>query len=208
MKKLKARIFDGPQIRQLIRDPEFKNSMNKVEMEVWKAFLLVVKNFLGNNKARNYAEPVNNVLTAFRNLGCNMSIKMHYLFSHMDRFPENLGSVSDDQGERFHQDLKEMETRYQGHWDAVMTADYCWNLKRDLPAAEHSRSLKKWKFKPWSLNNGEATYNLCLLIFINAHYSVYSNWCFYQVINIYCWQNIFFLLKTYLGWYVLTKISW
>ena len=35
-----------------------------------------------------------------------MSIKMHYLFSHIDRFPENLGAMSDEQGERFHQDIK------------------------------------------------------------------------------------------------------
>ena len=149
MEKLKAGIFDGPQIRQLIRDPQFENSMNKVELEVWKTFVLVVKNFLGSNKARNYTELVNNMLTAFRNLGCNMSVKIHYQFSHMDRFPENLGSMSDEQGKRrFHQDLKEMDTRYQVRWDAVMMVDYCWNLKRDLPAAEHSRSSKKQRFKP------------------------------------------------------------
>ena len=148
IEKLKAGIFDGPQLCKLIRDPEFENSMNEVELEAWKAFVLVVKNFLGNNKARNYAELVANMLTAFRNLGCNMSIKMHYLFSHMDRFPENLGSMSDEQGERFHQDMKEMETRYQGRWDAVMMADYCWTLKRDIPTAEHSRSSKRRKFMP------------------------------------------------------------
>ena len=193
LEKLKAGIFDSSQIRQLIREPEFKNSMNKMEPEAWKAFILVVKNFLGNNKARNYAELVNNMLTAFRNLGCNMSVKMHNLFSHMDRFPEYLGSMSDEQGERFHQELKEMETRYQGRRDAVTMADYSWNLKRDLPATEHSRSSKKWKFKPWRLNNGEATCNLCVLTFINAHHSVYRNRCFYQVINICCWQNIFSL---------------
>ena len=50
---------------------------------------------------RNYAKLVNNMLTAFRNLGCNMSVKMPYLFSHMDRLPENLGLMSDEQGERF-----------------------------------------------------------------------------------------------------------
>ena len=54
MEKLKASLFDGPQIRQLTRDPEFENSMNEVELEAWKTFVLVVKNFLGNNKARNY----------------------------------------------------------------------------------------------------------------------------------------------------------
>ena len=122
--------------------------MNEVELEAWKAFALVVNNVFGNNKARNYAELVNNMLTAFKNLDCNMSVKMRYLFSHMDRFPENLGSMSDEQGKRFHPDLKEMETRYQGRWDTVTMADNCWNLKRDLHAAEHSRSSKKRKFKP------------------------------------------------------------
>ena len=193
MEKLKAGILDVPQIRQLIRDPEWKNSMNEVELQAWKAFILVVKNFLDNNKARNYVELVNNMLTAFRNLGCDMSVKMHNLFSHLGRFPENLGSKNDEQWERFHQDRKELETRYQGRWDAVIMADYCWNLKRDLPAAEHSRSLKKQKFKPWSINNSEATCNLRVLTFINAHHSVYSNRCFYQGINICCWQNIFSL---------------
>ena len=129
MEKLIAGIFDGPQIRQLISDPEFENSMNEVELEARKAFVLVVKNFLGNNKTRNYAEIVNKMLTAFRNLGCNISVKMHYLFSHMDRFPENLDSMNDEQEERFNHDLKETEIRYQGCWDAVMMADYCWNLK-------------------------------------------------------------------------------
>ena len=98
MEKLKTCIFDGLQIRQLIRDPEFENSMNEVELEAWKAFVLVVKKFIGNNKARNYAELVNNMLTAFRNLDCNVSSKTHDPFLHMDRFPGNLGSRSDEQG--------------------------------------------------------------------------------------------------------------
>eukprot|EP00795_Rhopilema_esculentum_P009945 gene9945-18558_t len=97
IEKLKAGIFEGPQIRQLIRDPEFENSMSKMEHEAWKTFVHVVKNFLGNNKARN-KELVNKMLIAYKNLGCNMSIKMHYLFSHLDWFPENLGSMSDEQG--------------------------------------------------------------------------------------------------------------
>ena len=148
IEKLKAGIFDGPQICQLIRDPEFENSMNEVELEAWKAFVLVVKHFLGNNKARNYAELVTNMLTAFRNLGCNMSIKMHHLFSHMDQFPENLGSMSDEQGGEIPSGHKRDGDQVLGCWDAVMMADYCWTLKRDIPAAEHSRGSKKWKFMP------------------------------------------------------------
>ena len=56
--------------------------------------------------------------------------------------------MSDDQGERFHQEIKEMETRYQGRWDTVMMADYCCTLKIDIPTTEHSRSSKKLKFRP------------------------------------------------------------
>ena len=88
--------------------------MNEGEPKAWKAFVLGVKNFIGNNKARNYAELVNNMLTAFKNLSGNMSVKVRCLFLHMDRFPENMGSMSDEQRKKFHQDLIEMKTRYQG----------------------------------------------------------------------------------------------
>ena len=57
---------------------------------------------------------------------------MHFLNLHLARFPDNLGAMSDEQGERFHQEIKTMETRYQGRWDAAMVADYCWCLKRDV----------------------------------------------------------------------------
>ena len=120
--------------------------MTKFELQAWKAFVLVVKNFLSNNKASNHEELIANMLYAFKNLESNMIIKMHYLFSHMDRFPENLGAMSDEQGERFHQDIKKMETRYQECWDSAVMTDYCWTLKRDISSAEHSRMSKKRKF--------------------------------------------------------------
>ena len=54
MEKLKAGIFDSPQIRLIIRDPEFEKSMNEVELEAWKIFVLAVKKFLGNNKVNQH----------------------------------------------------------------------------------------------------------------------------------------------------------
>ncbi|UYV68012.1 Transposase [Cordylochernes scorpioides] len=42
-----------------------------------------------------------------------MSLKIHFLHSHLDFFPDNLGAVSDEHGERFHQDISSMEKRYQ-----------------------------------------------------------------------------------------------
>ena len=43
---------------------------------------------------------------AMKDSDCNMSIKVHYLHSHVDLFPENLSDVSEEQGDRFHQNIK------------------------------------------------------------------------------------------------------
>lgn len=145
--KLKAGIFDGPQIRRLIKDSaNFESSMTQVEQLAWKSFVAVTQNFLGNKKAANYVELVDEMLERFRDLGCNMSIKLHYLHSHIDHFQHNLGDLSDEQGERFHQDLKTMESRYQGRWDDHMLADYCWGLMRDCPSQLHRRKSLKRQF--------------------------------------------------------------
>ena len=42
-------------------------------------------------------------------MGCSMSLKLQFLHSHLDYFPQNLGDYSEEQGERFHQDISEME---------------------------------------------------------------------------------------------------
>ena len=45
--KLKAGIFDGPQNRKLMNDPNFTASMTKKEFAAWISFTAVVKNFFG-----------------------------------------------------------------------------------------------------------------------------------------------------------------
>ncbi|GBN35972.1 hypothetical protein AVEN_248117-1 [Araneus ventricosus] len=71
-----------------------------------------------------------------------MSLKIHFLHSHLEFDPENLGPVSDEHGERFHQDISNMGARYQGKWNPKMLADYFWTLKMDIPQAKHSRQAK------------------------------------------------------------------
>jgi hypothetical protein len=70
---------------------------------------------------------------AYKAIGCNMP------YSHLDFFPENLGAVSNEHGERFHQDIYKMEKWYQGKWSIKMLTGYCWTLKRDVPQATYSR---------------------------------------------------------------------
>ena len=146
--KIKSGIFDGPQIRLLVKDQTFISTMKKEELNAWKAFCDVVKNFLGNIKSPNFNKLVESLLQAFYNLRCNMSVKVHFLHSHLSYFPENLGAFSEEQDERFHQDIKVMEKRYQGKWNVSMIADYCWNLIRKSSDFQHSRQSKKRKLLP------------------------------------------------------------
>ena len=107
----------------------------------------LIQNFLGNYCAENYVEIVNKLLGNYKELKCNMSLKMHFLNKHLENFPTNIGDVSDEQGERFHQDIKIMKERYQDRWDTHMMADYCWTLKRDLSSTtKHARKSYKRKF--------------------------------------------------------------
>ena len=103
--KVTEGVFIGPQIRKIIADSHFQELLSATERDAWVAFKSVVANFLGNNKSAEYVNVVQKCISAYRQLGCNMSLKIHLLDSHLDFFPENLGSVSDEHGERFHQDI-------------------------------------------------------------------------------------------------------
>ena len=129
-----------------MNDANFCNFMNPAELSAWMAFTNVVKFFLGKTKAPNYKELVETLLRSLHQLGTNMSIKLHFLHSHFSRFPENLGDMSDEQGECFDQDFGDMEVCYQGCWDATMLADYCWSIKRDDAGTSHFRKSVKHQF--------------------------------------------------------------
>ena len=77
-----------------------------------------------------------------------MGIKVHFLFSHIDKFLDNLGDVIDEQGERFHQDINIMEERYRGRWGSTMMADYCCCLQRETAEVTHRRKGNKRKMLP------------------------------------------------------------
>ena len=156
-KRKKMGIFDGQQIPQLIRDKNFAQSVTPVERDAWLSSVSLTKNFLGNTEADNYVHLVNDILEKFKRLNVHMSFKIHFLSSHLGRFPENLGAASDEQGERFQQDIKVIEQRYQGRWDSNMMADYCWTIMRDNISSEHKRRSKKAIFAPQPWEKSDVT---------------------------------------------------
>lgn len=74
-----------------------------------------------------------------------MLLKLHFLHSNLDFFPDNMGSVSDEHRERFHQDVSTFEKRFQGRWEPAMLADYCWSLLRYTSASEYKRTASHSK---------------------------------------------------------------
>ncbi|GBM96270.1 hypothetical protein AVEN_173037-1 [Araneus ventricosus] len=107
--KLKEGVFVGPDNRKIMKNENFETKMETNERKAWESFKLVFTSFLGNKKDPNYKYIVEEMIKNFTILDCSMSLKVHFIDSHLDYFPKNLGAVSEGQGERFHQDIKEME---------------------------------------------------------------------------------------------------
>ena len=99
--KIKEGIFTGPQIRELMQDKQFDEDVNETERNAWLSFKRICKDFLGNHKAANYQDVVEDLSTSYKAMGCSMSLKCHFLDSHLDFFPENLGEVCDEHGKDF-----------------------------------------------------------------------------------------------------------
>ncbi|GBP49241.1 hypothetical protein EVAR_96549_1 [Eumeta japonica] len=59
--KLKEGIFDGPDIRKLVKNEDFETKTNFEERETWVSLKKVVKNFLGNKKNLDYVGLVENI---------------------------------------------------------------------------------------------------------------------------------------------------
>jgi hypothetical protein len=75
-------------------------------------------------------------------MGCRMSVKVHTLDAHLDKFKKNTVAYSEEQGGRFHQDILEFECRYQGQYKENMMGDYIWGLIRESDL-QYSRKSRK-----------------------------------------------------------------
>jgi hypothetical protein len=145
--ELKESIFIGPKNRERINDDLFEHLLTKTEESAWLKFRAVCINLLGNIKALNCKEIVEDLLNAYQYIRCSMSLRTHLLHSHLYFFPKNLGTVSDEHGERFHQDISNIEKRYAGKWSQHVLADDCWNLTEEISVASYRRMSSERSFK-------------------------------------------------------------
>ena len=105
MEKLKAGIFDCPQIRELIKNASVNDTLNSAELSSWLSLKSIIANFLGNYRSTQYENVVDELMENFHQIGPRTSVKMHFHRSHLDYFKDNCGDFGEEQGERFHRDL-------------------------------------------------------------------------------------------------------
>lgn len=109
-----------------------------------RASIKFVDNFLGNTRRPDSKDIVQNLFKHFKNLGYNKSTKLYFSYSHIDYYMHNLSTVSKEQHERFHHNIKEMEK---------MDCEHGGRLLSDAQARRHlcvklQKEKKKEKFHP------------------------------------------------------------
>jgi len=146
--KIKAGVLTGPQVRTLIASEGFADLLNEEERAAWDSFQAVVSGFLGNNRVSNYEEVIAEMIRNFHAMGCRMSLKIHVLDSHLNEFYSNLGAFSEEQGERFHQEIQDFEHRYRGkRCNTHMMGDYIWSLVRSSDLKYSRKPGKSVRFQ-------------------------------------------------------------
>ncbi|XP_076369604.1 uncharacterized protein LOC143256354 isoform X3 [Tachypleus tridentatus] len=95
-KNASAGVFVGPQIKKILECTEFPKNLSRKEKKPWGSFVTVVRGFLGNCKAENVVELVEALVKNYSIMGCRMSLKVHILDAHLDKFKEDMGAYSEE----------------------------------------------------------------------------------------------------------------
>lgn len=127
--KIKSGIFNGPEIRRLMKKRiEFSMNLTPKENACWQSFVELVENFFGNFRSSDYSIKINNLISSFEQNNINVSPKLHYIIHHQDKFPSNCGLLGEEKGENFHQELKVLLKQFKNDYIG-MIANYCWLRK-------------------------------------------------------------------------------
>ena len=113
----KEGVFVDPQIKKLQKQSDFEQFLASKEKRAWICFKNVIQNFIRRKSGNNYEELVQQMINENRDLECHMSLKVHFLDSHLEYLPESWNHVSDEHDERFHKDIPNDHGKvYEGKW--------------------------------------------------------------------------------------------
>lgn len=122
-------VLNRPDIRRMLKDEQFGESLNEAEATAWDNLKAVINDVLGGKRVDDWRILVNNMLDSFEAIGVNMSLKVHFMHYHQDHFAGQSPAESDEHGERFHQISAQLEHWHSGKMLSSLLADLCWNLQ-------------------------------------------------------------------------------
>lgn len=93
--KVKVSLFVVKQIKKIIEYKEFPKKLARTEKTAWNSFVEVVRGFLGNHQAEEYVGHVETMVNNYGKVVCSMSLKVHFLDAHLDKFKENMEICSE-----------------------------------------------------------------------------------------------------------------
>ncbi|KAJ4446532.1 hypothetical protein ANN_13228 [Periplaneta americana] len=149
--KLEESIFIGPQIRKVIADSLFEKKLFVTEKMAWRAFKDVCSNLLGNTRENrpNYIELVETMLSPYDKMGCNMSLKIHFLHFHLNFFSPNLGAKNSIQ---FLRKMCCSELLQNTRFALELHYDNACSTERNMFGNIESSSVNVWKTRWYKLN--------------------------------------------------------
>lgn len=131
-------VFNGPDIRRLMKDERFENALGELQLIAWDCVKAVIENVLGIHRSENWRILISDMLDAFHRINVRMSLKLHFLHCHAEKFGEQAPTESDEHGERFHQITAKLEGWYSGKKLDALLGEICWNLQEENDETEES----------------------------------------------------------------------
>jgi hypothetical protein len=115
--ELEEGIFVGPQVRQIL------GSLIYLERSGWESLKWICSNFFGRKISPDFSDVIQTLPNAYKEMGFSR-VTLGALFAFtLDFFQGNLGEVSDEQDEHFHQDFNSTEHRCADFWKDSILAD-------------------------------------------------------------------------------------
>ena len=87
MEKLQTGIFDGLQIRELMKEPMLDETLREAELSTGQS----LKSVVTNHWSAEYEKEIEELQKSFCKLGARMSVKVHFRLSHTDYFQKQWG---------------------------------------------------------------------------------------------------------------------
>lgn len=122
--------------QRFVKSDRSEHLLTETKKSTWLTLKAVCLNFFGDIKAENYQQ-LGDLLNMYQTMGCNMSLKIQFLHSHLDVFPPNQGAVNEEHGEKFHWDISTTEKRNERKSSQNMLANCCWKLSENASIANY-----------------------------------------------------------------------